>query len=286
MTGYCDAHNHLQDERFGGRQEELLADCLERGVSRWVVNGTRETDWPGVAQLADRHPGIVPSFGYHPWYLAERTPEWQQVLIRALDQTPRAAMGEIGLDRWVLERSTTVCRRNPPATASNEPATLEQQAEAFAWQWRLAAERNLPVSVHCLKAWGQLLEMLQTGPRLKRGFLLHSFGGPSEMIEPFVRLGAYFGFPGYFLQDRKAGQREAFRKVPTDRLLVETDAPDQLLPDPLNKYPLTDAINGYPVNHPANLPAVYAGLASALGVPLRELRERVSENFVRLFGVV
>jgi len=61
------------------------------------------------------------------------------------------------------------------------------QEEVFAAQLRLAAERDLPASIHCLKTWGRLQELLRDGPLPKRGFLLHSYGGSVEMVEPLAR---------------------------------------------------------------------------------------------------
>ena len=248
---FFDAHNHLQALRFGGRQAELLAECPD--VARMVVNGCCEEDWPAVAALAEAHRQVLPSFGYHPWCIHERS-----------DAHP-AAVGEIGLDRW------------------KEGLNYEGQEDVFVTQLRIAAERNLPASIHCLKAWGRILELLQEGPIPERGFLLHSYGGPTEMVQAFAQLGAYFSFPGYFLRAAKGRHREAFKSVPADRLLIETDAPDQRLPDALNAYPLTDSA-GEPMNHPANLPVVYQGVAKILETPLVALAEQVEDNFERLFG--
>jgi TatD DNase family protein len=157
------------------------------------------------------------------------------------------------------------------------------QEEAFLAQLQIATERNLPASIHCLQTWGRLLELLRGNPRPACGLVLHSFGGPVEMIPALAKLGAYFSFPGYFLHERKRRQREAFKTVPADRLLIETDAPDQPLPPERILHPLT-AIDGKPLNHPANLPAVYAGLAEWLGEPVDLLAARVEENFQRVFG--
>lgn len=286
MNGYCDAHNHLQDERFGGRHSELLAAAAAVGIDRWVVNGACESDWGDVARLAGAHPGIVPSFGYHPWYLPERTPHWREALVQRLDATPRAVVGEIGLDRWLPGLPAGQRRARFPALPPGEPASWDEQVEAFRWQMDLATRRGLPVTIHCLQAWGPLLELLRVGPVPAPGFLLHSYGGSAEMIPELARLGACFGFPGYFLADRKRAQRDVFRAVPSDRLLVETDAPDQLLPEALTTHPLADAATGVPINHPANLAAVYAGLAAHLGRPLPALRDQVARNFERLFGPV
>ena len=261
---FYDAHNHLQDERFGSRQSELLAACEKAGVARMVVNGACEEDWPQVVKLARESKIVLPSFGYHPWYLHERTPDWLKNLERFLDEIP-SAIGEIGLDRWKPD------------------LPYAGQEEAFRTQLRLAAERDRPVSVHCLQAWGRLHDLLRENPRPACGFMLHSFGGPAEMIPAFTKLGAYFSFPGYFLNDRKFRQREAFKLVPPARLLIETDAPDQLLPAEKNLHPLAGA-DGKALNHPANLPAVYAGLAEILGEKIKSLSARVEENFLRLFG--
>ncbi|HZI31400.1 MAG TPA: TatD family hydrolase, partial [Candidatus Binatia bacterium] len=184
-------------------------------------------------------------------------------LKKFLDAIP-GAVGEIGLDRW-----------KPDLPYAGQEA-------AFLAQLDVATERNLPVSIHCLQTWGRLHDLLRDNPRPACGFVLHSFGGPAEMIPAFTKLGAYFSFPGYFLHERKLRQREAFKQVPPDRLLIETDAPDQHLPEDKILHPLT-TVDGKPLNHPANLPAVYSGLAEWLGEPVESLAERVEENFVRLF---
>ncbi len=261
---FYDAHNHLQDDRFAGRQSELLAACAEAGITRMVVNGACEEDWLQVLALARKDKMVLPSFGYHPWYLHERTPDWLKNLEKFLDEIP-SAVGEIGLDRWKPD------------------LPYDNQEEVFLAQLHLAAKRNLPVSIHCLQAWGRLLELIQQNPRPARGLVLHSFGGPAEMIPAFAKLGAYFSFPGYFLQERKLKQRETFKKVPADRLLIETDAPDQHLPENKILHPLADA-DGQPLNHPANLPAVYVGLAEFLVEKPESLAARVEENFLRVFG--
>lgn len=261
---YYDAHNHLQDDRLGGRQRELLAACATAGITRMVVNGACESDWPQVLALARDYPVVLPSFGYHPWYLHERTPDWLKNLERLLDQIP-GAVGETGLDRWKPD------------------LPYEPQEEMFVAQLRLAAERNVPISIHCLQAWGRLHDLLREHPRPARGLVLHSFGGPVEMVPALAQLGAYFSFPGYFLNERKHRQRETFKHVPADRLLIETDAPDQPLPPGGIRHPLSGP-DGRPLNHPANLPAVYSGLAEILGEKTESLAARVEENFQRIFG--
>lgn len=260
-----DAHNHLQDERLKPHWEAIRPALEREGVVRMVVNGAGEMDWAEVLALARQWPQVLPSFGCHPWYVAQCGEDWQKTLVSYLDQVA-SGVGEIGLDRWVKGHD------------------LARQEAVFQWQLRLAAERNVPASIHCLQAWGRLLEILRAGPLPRRGFLLHSYGGSRELIGPLAELGAYFSFPGYFAHPRKARQREVFRQVPAGRLLVETDAPDQLLPEELNPYPLAEAGTGKPLNHPACLGAVYRCLAEMRGEPLEVLSHQVEENFHKLFG--
>ncbi len=232
-----------------------------------VVNGSCESDWQSVLDLARKYPVVLPSFGYHPWYIKERTSKWQETLVRFLDSFPSSvAIGEIGLDRWI------------------ENFDLPQQEEVFLFQLHSAAERNCAVSIHCLKAWGRLFELLRDNPRPPRGFMLHSFGGPEEMITPLAKLGAYFSFPGYYAQERKAKHQETFKQIPPNRLLIETDAPDQLPPDSCRPYPLIDAASGKPINHPANLRAIYEFVARLRQISIEDLAIQVEKNFRAIFG--
>ena len=260
-----DAHNHLHDPRLAPHLPAILAELARLGVTRAVVNGTREDDWPAVAALARAQPWIIPSFGLHPWHIATRSPDWLARLRETLDAHPGAAIGEIGLDRWI---------------AGHDP---EAQREVFTAQLALAAERNLPVTIHCLRAWGPLWDILRTHPLPARGFLLHAYGGPAEMVRGFVKRGAYFSFNAYFLHDRKAAQRAVFQHLPIERLLVETDAPDLRPPDDQNPNPLL-APDGTPINHPANLALAYTALANLRDIPAAELTDQVAHNFARLFG--
>jgi TatD DNase family protein len=259
---FYDAHNHLQDSRLKPHLPGIMSAVQAEPIARMVVNGACEEDWPDVLQLARQFPQVLPSFGYHPWYVKERTPQWQAALEKYLDAVP-SVIGEIGLDKWIKD------------------ADFAAQEETFIWQLRLATKRGLPASIHCLKAWGPLLEILRR-ERPSPGFLLHSYGGAPELILELVKLGAYFSLPGYFAHERKSRQRETFLRVPLDRLLIETDAPDQLLPGERNHFPMFDT-DGKPLNHPANLRAVYEFAAEWLGLPLEDLAARVEANFLRLF---
>ena len=260
-----DAHNHLQDERLDPWRAEIIAGVPQTGLAEMIVTGSCEEDWPAVAELAHQQAWVRPAFGLHPWYVKERTSEWATTLRHFLVSHPAAVVGEIGLDRWI---------ENPD---------IESQLDCLRTQLALAVELDRPATLHCLRAFGLLEETLRSIPLPRRGFLLHSYGGPAEMIPAFVKMGAYFSLSPYFGHPRKAAQLAVFQAVPLHRLLAETDAPDMWPPDELNPHPL-HAADGKTLNHPANLRVSYDLLAQVRGMSVAELEAVLVENYRTLFG--
>jgi TatD DNase family protein len=288
VVSLYDAHNHLQDAALAPHRARVFADLASVGVRRAVVNGTCETDWSEVAALAKERAVVLPSYGLHPWDAGNRTSDWQKNLRARLTADPHSAVGEIGLDRWIIDGM----KPGDPRLAGLRVAPLEEQREVFAWQLALAAELDRAVSIHCLQAFGPLLEMLAVARLPARGFLLHAYSGSAEMARSFADLGAYFSFNGNFLgklpgaksQARKKDFLHTYTLLPADRLLVETDAPAMRLPATHEKFPPLPAPDGSLANHPANLAATYAALAELRGVMLESLVTEVEKNFLRLFA--
>lgn len=258
-----DAHCHLQDSRLAADLAPILDAVESLPIRKAVVNGTRPEDWQAVAGLSHKRHWIIPFYGLHPWYVNQASDHWRALLEHFLRAAP-AGVGEIGLDKWV------------------QGCDFAKQEEAFLWQLRLAAELRRPVAIHCLKAWGPLLDILQQ-VKPAAGFLLHSYGGPAEMIRSFAELGGYFSISGYFAQARKSKQRDVFRTVPLNRILVETDAPDMAGPDELQPYKLFGR-EGEMLNHPANLGAIYTFAAALYNIPVEEFALQLESNFQRLFA--
>ncbi len=259
-----DAHCHLQDPRFGTQLESALEACRSAGITRWVVNATRESDWQAVDGLVGRITGVEAAFGLHPWWQAERSEEWLAKLEGLLLARPTAGIGETGLDRWM------------PAF------DLPDQIEVLRAHLELSRRLSRPISLHCLKAWPELAAVVRDYPPCESGFLLHSYAGPAEMIPRWVRAGAFFSFSPAFLHPRKTEVRRMFCGIPAERLLVETDSPDMAPPDALALLPLAD-VEGKPLNHPLNLRLCVEALAADRGLHPDALGEMVERNAERLF---
>ena len=254
-----DAHCHLQFPDFGDKIDLVLRETLDNGVERLAVNGTQEEDWERVANLADRFPErIHPFFGLHPWYASKRSDSWLENLRSWLEKYPMAGVGEIGLDRWMKEPD------------------LDDQSAVFRAQWELACRLDRPLAVHCLKAWGSLLDLIETLPRAR--FLLHSYSGSREMIARFIPLGGYFSISGWFLKEDKSARLAVFDGVQSDRLLIESDAPEMSPPAALNRFPQ------WHCNHPGNTAVVYQRISAVKDVALSELERQIEENFSRWIG--
>lgn len=265
-----DAHNHLQFVELTPFLERIVRDLAAIHLAGAVVNGTHpDDDWDAVSTLAARLPWVRPSYGIHPWDCGLRPTDWRERFTARLAAEPAAAVGEIGLDGLILE---------PERELDFVPAPLDEQQEVFAFQLRRAAEHDRPASVHCVRAWGALQEVLRAIAPPRRGWLLHAYGGSPDLVPGFAAQGAYFSFNPSHIDPRRTRQREAFRRVPLDRLLVETDAPAFLPPDPA--WHLPEAA----LNHPANLTVAYAGLAALRGLTPAALEAIVAQNFTRLFG--
>ena len=260
---WIDAHNHLQDPRQAATADGIVASLRAAGIDGCVVNGSNPGDWEAVADLARRFPGFVrPAFGLHPWEVRQVAAGWQEDLLAMLAAFPDAGVGEIGLDRWIAE------------------PRIERQIAAFRWQWEQAVAGNRPVSVHCLKAWGLLIDQLATLPPHPGRVLVHGFGGSAEVAARLVKHGCYLGFNGYFLRPGKERVVAVFAALPEAHLLVESDAPDMAPPPPWRTHAFADPR----LNHPANLARAAAELARLRGVGAETLAATLAANTRRWLG--
>lgn len=257
-----DAHCHLQDEAFVGSIDAVLARASAAGVGGMLSCGTGVGDWDALAALARAHSQVQPAFGVHPWYVDRQPSDWLARLEGVLSAFPAAPVGEVGLDHVV------------------ETPSREAQADCFRAQLRLAVRLRRPVVIHCRKAWGTLVDELDAAGPLPCGFVVHSYSGAADMIEPLTRRGGYLSFSGTVTRSHNRRAHRNVPCVPPDRLLIETDAPDLAPSVPPGVDPPEWARSG--VNEPSALPLVTAKVAELLGVNVEEVARLTTANARRV----
>jgi TatD DNase family protein len=203
-----DTHCHLQDERIFTRAGDIVARAREAGVVGMLCCGTRESDWEAVKALSAQYKEIVPAFGLHPWFVRERSATWLEKLEKMLLETPSAAVGEIGLDHAI------------------DSGDNEDQTSVFLDQLKLARKLRRPVSIHCRKAWGSMMEVLEKQCGTPDGGAVHSFSGPPDHVPWLEKLNVSISFSGSITHDRNRRGRASLAAVSERFLLIETDAPD------------------------------------------------------------
>ena len=183
-----------------------------------VVNGTSELDWQSVVAVCETHSIVrcLPSFGLHPWFVHVRSTTWEEALEATLLQHPRAAIGEVGLH-----------------LSSSCIASTADQGAVLRTQLRLAVKIQRPVSVHCVGAGAAELlcrELEAAAPPAgfqRSGLLIHGFSGESKHAKQMQALGAMLSFSAANTRRKTA---TLLASIAEDRLLLESDAPDGLLP--------------------------------------------------------
>lgn len=258
-----DAHNHLQYDCIQNQFASITEQLQSINLCKAVVNGTKPADWPQVLQLAQTHTWVIPAIGLHPWQVNDAPSTWKKEFLDTIN-TRAVCIGEIGLDRWI------------------ENHDLHKQLEAFCFQLNIAAEKNTPVSIHCLKAYGPLIDALDQTPQPKRGLHLHAFNGSLDSVRALLNRNAYFSVNAGMLKPNRPKVVEMIRYLPEDRLLIETDAPDFL---PAKNYRTAELIDRHDSerNHPANISTAYQAVADLRQIPLQKLCQQVAANFERYF---
>ena len=257
-----DSHCHLDAEEYDDKREAVLARARAAGVTRIMVPGYEPREWARLKPLCEAHAGIVCAVGLHPLYLHELTEraraEALEALPRWLDETGAVAVGECGLDALVARKGG---------------ADLETQSAVVEAHLALARERDLPIILHCVKAHGRMLELLERHGPLPRGGVMHAYGGPPDLVPRYRKLGLSFSFGGIVTYDNAKRPRAAVCAVPREALLLETDGPSQV-PNGA----------GRGRSEPADVAQVATVIAALRGEPREAIVQATTENARALFG--
>ncbi|HAR63384.1 MAG TPA: hypothetical protein DF296_04470 [Candidatus Margulisbacteria bacterium] len=202
---YLDSHLHLTNLKDPVTIDSFMAEAMHRLVSPFFCNSALPEDWELLSGLAGRHESIFPFYGVHPWYAHTVDHQVAGTLKIYLADVP-SGIGEIGLDR------------SPRAGAY-----YERQKSIFALQLDIATELHKPFVLHCVRAWGDILDILRARDFGGVPFMVHGFQGSVEVARALLDLGAYVSFSPRAITNDSSVTRMNICFVPNDRILIETD---------------------------------------------------------------
>jgi TatD DNase family protein len=253
---------NLTHSSFAADREAVMQRAFGVDVRRMIVTGADLASSRQALALADQHAmQLWSTAGVHPHHAAGFAPPQREALLELLGSRKVVAVGECGLDYF----------RNL--------STPESQRAAFAAQLQLAVACAKPVFLHQRDAHADFLAILREFAGALAGGVAHCFtGGPAE-LEDYLALGLYIGVTGWVCDERRGQElRDAVPRIPSARLVIETDAP-YLLPRDLSVAGKSRR------NEPCNLPHIAAAIAKLRGEPLESLAKSTTANAVTLFGL-
>jgi TatD DNase family protein len=257
---YVDSHCHLDFPELSSRLDEVLATMRANRVDRALCVSVTLEDFPRVLALAEAHPHLYASVGVHPDHREAREPDVATLL--ALADHPRIiAIGETGLDYYRTE---------------GDPAALNGwQRERFRVHVRAARATGKPLIVHTRSASDDTVAILREEGAAAVGGVMHCFTETWEVARAALELGFFISLSGIVTFRNAEALREVARRVPLDRLLIETDSP-YLAPVPHRGK----------VNEPGFVRHVGEFLAALKGVETERFARVTTENFDRCFKIL
>ncbi|MBU2847470.1 MULTISPECIES: TatD family hydrolase [Acidithiobacillus] len=248
-----DSHCHLDFDDFDVDRAGILARAHVAGVQEMLIAAVVEAHWPRVQALTAEYPGVWAAAGVHPNEPAAETPEWEH-LLAALAVDKVVAVGETGLDYFRSE------------------GDLSWQRERFARHIAASKATGKPLIVHTRAAAADTIAMLRSEEAAAVGGVIHCFTENWGFAKAAMDMGFYISFSGIVTFKKSVELQSVAKKMPADRLLVETDAP-YLAPVPQRGKR----------NEPAFVAHVAAFLGALRGETLEDIAERTTANFHALF---
>lgn len=251
-----DTHTHLYAEQFDEDRAEMIQRAIDAGVKHFFLPNIDLESIQGMYDLETAYPGQMHAMmGLHPCSVGADYKEVLQSIKAELDKRSFVAIGEIGMDLYW------------------DKTFRKEQEEAFLTQVEWAEEFDLPIIIHSRETTQLLIDILKDyGVGRSKG-IFHCFGGSYDEATQIIDLGFKLGIGGV-LTYKKSGLSEVLEKIPSEHIVLETDAP-YLAPVPKRGKR----------NESAYLEHIAQKLADIKQVPLETLSKITSENALSVFKI-
>jgi len=248
-----DSHCHLNFESLRARLPEILENARNSGVEHMLCVAVNMETLSEVLAIAREYPQVYASVGVHPDEQNVRDPDIEEIVSQAAD--PKVvAIGETGLDYYRIQ------------------GDMDWQKERFRRHIRAAQVSGKPLIIHSRSARADTIGILKEERADRIGGVMHCFTEDWDMARQALELGFYISFSGIVTFRNASELRDVARRVPNDRLLIETDAP-YLAPVPLRGK----------TNEPAYVRHTAQCIADLRGTGIDEIAEITTRNFFSLF---
>jgi len=248
-----DSHCHLNFPELSGRIDEALALMRDNRVTHALCVSVTLQEFPQVRALAERFPQIYASVGVHPDY-PDVPVVTEEELVSLADHPKIVAIGETGLDYFRIKDDS------------------EWQRDRFRTHIRAAHRSRKPLIVHTRGAAADTLRIMREERAGEVGGVMHCFTESWDVAQSAMDLGFYISFSGIVTFKNALGLKDVARRVPLERMLIETDAP-YLAPVPFRGK----------TNEPGLVKYVAEEIARLRDIPLDQVASATTSNFFRLF---
>lgn len=250
-----DSHCHLDFDALSGDLDGVLSRARDNGVVGMVTISTRIRRFQTITAIAEAHDNIWCSVGTHPHNAHEELDIITDDIISLSGHPKCIALGEAGLDYHY------------------DNAPREAQAQGFRAHIAASRETGLPLVIHARSADADMISILEE--EAGQGvfpFVLHCFSSGAELARRGLALGGYISFSGIVTFRNATEIQDVAKSVPSDRFLVETDAP-YLAPIPHRGRS----------NEPGFVRHTAEKMAQLRGTDLDTVSQQTTDNFLRLF---
>jgi TatD DNase family protein len=253
---------NLMHRSFNADREDVLKRAQTAGVKQLVLTGTAVRSSQEASAYARKYPGVLYSTaGVHPHDAKSCTPETIPALRKLAERPEVVAIGECGLDY------------------NRDFSPRPVQDQWFEEQIKLAVEMKMPLFLHEREAHARFIEIMGKFKGSLPKAVVHCFTGNQYELDRYLKMGLYIGITGWICDERRGTHlRELVRKIPLDKLMLETDAPF-LTPRDMRPAPKDGR------NEPAFLPHVLNAVAKAMGKPAEEVAAATTETAKEFFGI-
>ena len=253
-----DTHCHLDDERYREDLDDVLARAKAEGVEKFIIPGADPSTLERAVEIAERYEDVYFAVGVHPYDARN----YERAFLEQFVSHPKCvAIGECGLDYFRLPED--------PAEIEEEKAL---QKEVFVDQILWAKALKKPLIVHVREASADALELLDKHAG-EQGGVLHCYNADESLLK-LTKKNFYYGIGGVLTFKNARKLINVYPKIPSDKLIVETDAP-YLTPHPHRGKR----------NEPAYTKLVAEKMAELSDKELTDIAALTTDNAGRLFSL-